>query len=200
MKINEITTNTTQKDLDWIERHCGPYLQEIGGIDNALIHYPMYRGSDDVFHPHSSILRVTVRQNRRPRSTGVDDHEQADGWFIETFGIPYRSASLFCTGNVDTAAAYARYYSVGNTAIVLPIGEYHYCWSPHVQDLFMGFRGQFDEFPSIVDFLDHTDYYEDTRLINAIASHNEIMLHCKDAALVKRSFVDDLLLQRLGQK
>ena len=207
MKINEITTSSTQRIIDTLEQECGPYLQEIGGLENALIKYPLYRGGDNVFTSNSPIVKIPVRQDRQPRSTSIEDHELADKWFKEhsSFGIPYRSAALFCTGSQVIATAYTRYYPEGTgiSMIVLPVGEYHYCWSPEVQDMFSEIHVlsfSTDEPVVISNFLDKSGYEEDTRLTRAIASKHEIMLHCKEAILIQRTFVDDFRAHRLEQK
>ena len=204
MRINEITQPAIDQAIDVLERECGPYLQEIGGIENALVHKPLYRGSGDKFPSDSPIIKVPVRQDRRPRNTGIRDHERADEWFKEnsSYGIPYRSASLFCSGSSDTAAIYARRMN-GAVSIVLPVGEYHYCWAPDVEDMTEGLDGMSWSLGEIIDiknFLDDASYIEDRNLAKAVASGHEIMLHCKEAILIQQTFIDDFLYSSWRKK
>jgi hypothetical protein len=75
-----------------IHRDCQPYL--------ALLRSgaaPLYRG--DRPHPET-IFERQVSRNRVPTKMPIELHEASDRWFSRVFGVRYRSAALFCTGDL----------------------------------------------------------------------------------------------------
>jgi len=188
MRINEITKGTVPQMLEMLERNCGPYLQEIGGLENALLRYPLYRGTSPVTGIYK---RVTVRNDRIPMSTPIKIHNNIDNWFEANSKnhIRYRSASLFCSGSRRLASSYAE--DSRGVVIVLPVGEYHYAWARQCADLFeailaLSYEGGSP--PDMSTFLPACEYLEDTDLTEAINSGHEIMLHCKEAILINNGF------------
>ncbi|HET8688356.1 MAG TPA: hypothetical protein VFM18_17235 [Methanosarcina sp.] len=186
-----------------IKMHCQPYLAEIGGVHNALFNVPLYRGvqSQDAnkANIHNPLLSVDVRMNRQPKDTPLSVHHAIDEWFYYQTGYKFRSAGLFCTGRRQVAASY------GGVCIVVPAGEFHYCWSSRYQDLYSdmeeytyenydsglssgGIKQQMEELFSddmaLNDFLADGQYQVDNGLIDAIGSKSEIMIVCKSAYLV----------------
>ena len=191
MRIDEITQPAIEQAIELMTQRCGPYLQEIGGLKNALVNYPLYRGTEFV----AKFQVVAVRQDRKPLATPRAIHDQIDDWFEANSktGIRYRSQSLFCSGNVRMASGYADY--TGGAVIVLPIGRYHYLWSQNRGDLFntiMHHARQEGSPPDIPTFLQDSYYIEDRHLLEAIDSRNEIMLHCQEAVLVNRRWAEKL--------
>jgi len=123
----------------------------------------------------------TVRQDRQPRDTPIENHQCADEWFRNEFGTRYRSQSVFVTGSLAVAGAYAKYGKVtGSTPLavvrVLPLGPYSFCWSPKVRDLstLIGLKGMGAEVSSI---LKDSGYLE-SQLGLAYEMGNEVMLAC----------------------
>jgi hypothetical protein len=71
---------------------------------------------------------------RAPRTMPQKLHNEIDEWFYKRFQIRYRSASIFCTGNVDQAK---KYLDKSTTLLELcPIDEYSLAYCPIVVDLF----------------------------------------------------------------
>lgn len=151
-----------------IERDCQPYL--------ALLRAgatPLYRGAPVSAEPISEWL---VRRDRTPRNMPIELHEAADQWFSRTFGVRYRSAGLFCTGDRKQAAEFG-----GAVYQIFPIGGFQFCWSPKVRDLheISVAKGYLQRPPEeIVEALTELDYQED-ELDRATASACEIMIACK---------------------
>lgn len=91
----------------------------------------MYRGTEVELHPQSGFVSVhKPRQDRRPTSSPNILHRGMDVRFLERFNIPYRSEGLFVTGDIITAKSY------GPPVLILPEGQFKFCWSPYVQDAF----------------------------------------------------------------
>lgn len=119
---------------------------------------------------------VEPRVDRRPRDSGPKFHEIADHWFLERFGIRYRSQGVFVTPNQLTATAYAA--SPRHVARVVPLTEYRYCWSPRVSDLLFKAKELADADPAAIrQFLESAEYQE-SELGAAHEAGHEVMLHC----------------------
>jgi len=183
MRINEITETFDSKILNYIKQNCKKYLDEVGGTGNALQNIPLWRGiADSSFtFGHEEWTRIIpVRQDRRPVTTKPEVQKELDDWFQQHFGIRFRQSSVFCTSKWDDARSYQS--SGGTTVIVLPVGNYDYCWSPDVGDLFIVL--QQNQGMDIPELLDISNYQYNKGLIDAIESENEIMIRCQSVMLI----------------
>jgi hypothetical protein len=114
--------------------------------------------------------------NRKPRDTHPDVHNEMNRMFNEYHGAPFRNG-LFVTGSLKEAKSY------GEAIVIFPIGKFKYCWSPTITDLSDhvpgGANSVFDQ-EKLTEKLDKmfSLYYKTTDLKNAIFSENEIMLYC----------------------
>lgn len=68
---------------------------------------------------------------------------------------------------------------------MLPIGEYHYCWSPVINDLYRKTLICFDDKDAVDKVLADGKYSEDRNLAAAVASGHEVMIHCQKAILIR---------------
>jgi len=80
-----------------------------------------------------TLFRKTVRKDRYPMDTVKEIHTILDDWFEEEMGTRARSQALFVFGESGREAA-SEYG--GGLCVVLPIGAFHYVWSPKVKDLY----------------------------------------------------------------
>lgn len=210
MKISEVIRDNKEQFNEvksYIETHCQPYLQEIGGLRNALYNKPLFRGIAGWIGLKDNPMKTsTVNQNRSPLDTPVNIHTQIDDWFFQKTNIHFRSSSVFCTGSLRHTHDYAQ---IGETIIIIPKGNYHYCWSPVYRDMYgslidyakiinphtIGSKEKttkfFIENPAhIIKFLSKGHYKIDTGLVTAIDSWHEIMLHCNEVVMVNIKWVE----------
>lgn len=195
MRINEITDNPMQEWLNIIEQNCGPYLKEIGGIYKALHpRHRLYRGLSEIIPDDNKMFIVNVRQDRIPMDTPSDTHNVIDDWFESNMpsGIRYRSSSIFCVCSKAVAQTYAVGGNANAVATILPVGDYHYCWSPIYNDLFRKIGRNKLSRERIEQIIVDGNYKEDTNLVAAIDSTHEIMLHCKQALVIRSDLTTEL--------
>ena len=188
MRIDEITQTPDEIAIDYIKLHCQKYLDEVGGIENALQDIPLWRG---ISTPNFAFDRgewariVPVRQDRRPLTNTQAVQTAVDDWFQEKFGIRFRQSSVFCTGEYDDARSYQS--SGSTTVIVLPVGDYDYCWASDIGDLFIELQRATRQGPlsqQLTTVLEQGHYKCNEDIIDGIRSGNEIMLHCQSVMLV----------------
>lgn len=95
----------------------------------------MYRGMDDELIPRDGFVSVLqTRKDRRPKDTPGILHDALNTMLTREFGIPYRSQGLFVSGNPGEALHY------GKVAIILPEGDFKFCWSTSVSDAYAHFE------------------------------------------------------------
>jgi hypothetical protein len=199
MLLEEITgyrPTITQEKLDVIEHQCQPFIKAVGGIKN-VIEMPLYRGiksPDKLVKLHDGLFLGTMRSDRKPRSTGSDYHKYINNFFSEKFDTPYRNG-VFVTGHSDQATFYGKVYQM------IPVGEFKYCWSPSVSDLYHTLEPYFDNYNHWVDTEHGYEYqipekvktslagilnsYKETGLKEAINTHHEVMIWCHNYLLVQ---------------
>lgn len=212
-KINIMKTSLLELSA-FAKRTAQPYLTQIGGIENALFNYPLYRGvaGDDYHsmdipndHPFNT---VAIRKDRNPKDTPKNVSAAIDDWFEEKTNIRIRRQSLFCFGREAKASAY------GITVAVIPTGNFSYCWSKEYGDMYesmerfvdaMGdgdeystpyslkekMKQVFDDYNYLDDFMTAGDYQFNKGLVEGIRSGREMML-IADKAIVVNSFWLDL--------
>lgn len=151
---------------DRVQRECQPFLSLLGRSGLSL-----YRGID----PRApEVFEGRVDRARQPKNMPIRLHEAADAWFSRQFGVRFRGAALFCTGNAATASSHGRLYRI------YPVGGFQFCWSPSVGDLHVWAtqNALLDGQPAaLVASLKELDYREDG-LAEAITSGCEIMVAC----------------------
>jgi len=208
--------NDATKDLSaeevarYLINNCKFYLEQINYNVNL---FALYRGSHD--SPHDSLVTHKVRlSDRNPLNSPSLYHNIANDYFTKKFGEPFRNA-LFVTSDESEAAEYTgRTYGIPR--IVFPEGIFTFIWSPEVRDLFTDLldgwqyedEAEYDDLPEPTDernaeianrfpdgkFEDELERneYQDTNLISAIKSKNEIMIRCKTYASVSIKMIDQI--------
>lgn len=152
---------------DWLITYCKPYFSQT----NKMV----FRGI--IAHdPHNLVSVSPVRKDRKPYNTDPLIHDTADKAFEQLFGYKFRSGSIFVTGSENDASTY------GMNHIVIPIGEFVYCWSPNVYDFYMTTLEDEMITPStsVEDMKHFLTFmgYKTTDIEQAITSQNEIMIYC----------------------
>lgn len=208
MKICEVVEQDDGEDdgfanvIRYIEKNCGPYLKEVGGYANALFHNPMFRGVHQSPDSQDPVAILGVKQSRDPVDTPIDVQRLVDHWFVQKSGIAFRSSSVFCTGGMSTANQY------GDPVVVLPVGEYRYCWSPVYTDQYEDIGRYVYNIDKeigkdrslttlyltqnkgpLLNFLKNGNYQFDHGLDEAIASHHEIMIACQSILIVNIDWI-----------
>lgn len=115
------------KKIQEIKDDCSPYLDQLKSSKNpnTFLFRGMFTKSDnDIF------ITKTVRRNRKASSTPQWFSDIVDEYFVEKFGTPFRSASIFCTTQVNVAMLYGPLYAI------FPIGDFKYCYSPIIEDMY----------------------------------------------------------------
>ena len=175
MKIHEILTEAIARSPEeiaqTIRRDCAPFLSMIG---NEPLRYRIYRGT---YKKIPFFSKQRCPKNRRPRDTDPKVSKIADKWFLENRGVRFRSAATFGSGDLDVVED-----NYGPPFVVLPIGEFDFCWSPNVGDMTYdlfdvhGLDGHNSQ--DVIDLLEGADYIVNENLALAINSCHEIMLYC----------------------
>lgn len=183
----------TQEKMDVIEHQCQPFIKKLGGLDNIL-KYPIYRGSstNNLTQISNGLFYGKRRENRKPKTTDPEYHDFLNDQFKEKFGIPYRNG-VFATGQSSDATFYGKVYQF------FPIGEFRFCWSPVIHDLYQEIE-KIQTNPEYASYDDHeviihdeakkkliaiVNTYKETNLVDAIRSKHEIMFFCDNYLMVE---------------
>lgn len=133
MKLFEVVDPSPNYCRDLILRDCSFFLRQVdnppAGPDSIL-----FRG----LNSEEAFTRIIVPKQRKPKDSTAPFHQAYDRFFMEEFGKPYRSVSVFCTGKEQEARSYGSPYAI------FPIGEFDFCYSPVIADLF----GHIEDSPS----------------------------------------------------
>ena len=192
MRLREFTSDSDGYDptpdniIKIIQRDCRPFLDQIGG--NLAMH-AIHRGTHQHNHGQNierGLWKYRTQQMRAPKDMPVEAHHVIDNWFFDKFGTRYRSQATFGTGSMMLASEY------GMSHIMLPIGEFDFCWSPTVEDLFkefgQGLNPWVRDASVITKWLSTLQYQQNNNLVQAIASGNEIMIHCESYYMLQLNF------------
>lgn len=110
-----------------VVRNGKPFFDQRGECEAFL-----YRGTAQ---SSTDLIRFgTFRRDRVPTDTPRSIHNRVDELMTDTFGHPYRTEALFCTGSFRTARAY------GVACILIPQDDFKFVWSRRVADGFTFFH------------------------------------------------------------
>lgn len=176
---------TEQQWAYQIANDCKPAIDRASGPQA----YSLYRGIET----RKDFLHKQVRTERQPRDTDQKIHRAMDEWFYENFGTRYRSNSIACTGDRVSTADY------GNSYLVFPIGQFDFIWSPQLHDVGAEVEGKvvkligpfatkhqawenvdFQSVKQAVQQVMEDVIFWESKLPQAIADGNEIMVHTKE--------------------
>lgn len=158
-----------------IHKDCQPFLHEMG---NDLSHL-LYRGVSKKSLQRAKPTNIPnlyivpgYYDNRNPRDTAIEVHIEINKRFVQKFGVPFRNG-VFVVGDSGLTGAYGN-----ELAVIIPIGNFKYCWSPKVMDLFSELEDFEFEDDEDADFYDIVDSYQTSGLKQAVSTTSEIMLYC----------------------
>lgn len=169
----------------------------IGGYKTDNLNWVAYRGMMERFSP--DICVKYPRTNRRPLTTDKHSHYLADEYFKETFGISFRSNSIF----VSRSAELAKYY--GDVYAVFPLDNVSFAWSEEVEDFTHSLDvfkkktiGTFHEGPAkelskeeIAEFIKSMEYHHNDSSLSSTYvkfrdfKKHEVMIHCDEYLAIR---------------
>ena len=196
MKYSELICEDDPKNITHIVTEittkCQPFLKK---ISYETSDYLIFRGlgiyTPQLYDTKGELITAPgFNPNRYPKDTPRYLHKELNHIFTHLFKFPFRNGT-FVTSNSDMAKDY------GNVVLIIPIGEFHYLWSPHVKDLFEDWdefesgeifnaKQKGDPSPNIEDMCNkylelmerNVMQYRTINLKDAIESGNEIMIYC----------------------
>jgi hypothetical protein len=97
---------------------------------------PLYRAqsSRHLKSQSGSFDNPYLTRLRNPKDTPLPIHQAAGAWFSESFGLDYRSRSLFCTSDINIAMGYLSEKS--SLIKIIPEGDFSICFSRLCTDLY----------------------------------------------------------------
>lgn len=155
---------------EFIKRECSQWMNQVG--DAAVYRGHGVKQRVDTITDLVHIL--TVRSDRRPRDSTVENHDSMNAEIAERGLTANRNNSVFVTGALRIANKY------GNLYIAIPIGDFQFTWSPNVADpvamLASGKKKKSFDWRG-----------DDGSILQAIKSKHEIMIHADRVLLVEES-------------
>lgn len=157
---------STDQIVDVIVQNCKPYLN---AISNEPDDFVLYRGMST----KEPFVTKQVQENRRPLGMDRKVHDLVDSWMYDKFGVRFRSNAIFTSGHKGFATAFGHPYAI------FPIGNFKIAWSPEVNDLFdaLDVDNETATEENVDQALNDLNY-QNSDLLAAIESGNEVMIHC----------------------
>lgn len=140
---------------------------------------PVYRGFSRPLANDSDIFLAPV--DRKPKNIPEQAHHIIDAWFLENFGINFRTRAFYGTGSLEKAQDHAQ--QDGEVGLLRPNADFSFCWSPHSYDL-IGEYAQLESDDQIIEMLEKLEFTAEN-LEQAIMSGCEIML-ASDSFIVEK--------------
>ncbi len=152
----------------------------------------LYRGA---FESIQYVKQKIPRTDRTPKMMDKNVKDLYDKYFLKKFGWKPRSDGIFTTGNSKMARTF------GSAYFFIPQDDdYEFIWSPKIVDMNLSVKSKKISDQIYVLFWSDTNVeipsklqkeiddvlssYQDTDLIGAIESNNEVMFKCKSYYLV----------------
>lgn len=180
----------TPEQKQYVLQHCKPFLEM---IDYDLDTYTLYRGMDNASLSRGEEVApgMTIKpghvKSRTPLGTPIDVYNEVNDLFTKKFGVPFRN-SVFTTGD------YAWGHMFGIPHMIIPIGNFKFCWSPTIRDFgeHIMDEGSYDILKNknknphaIQQWVQSiVDEHIDTDLKRAIRSHHEIAIYCDKCLII----------------
>ena len=120
---------TVDEVVALLKKECAPYLNHIEGHPPSVW---LKRGW--VAPPPGPYFHMSTRKNRKPVDMSQQMHMLLDYTLLHQQGGKFRSEGIFSCVSPITAGSYG-----DEVYIVLPRGEFRYCWSPEVEDAYAFF-------------------------------------------------------------
>jgi hypothetical protein len=117
-----------EKIITSLKNFCNPYIEVLKKSGGK----PLYRGYDGSNFQHRAGLEdfkvYSPNNNRVPKDTSKNIHDNMNKYFVEKFGQPFRNG-------ISTSPNRRQAYDYGDLYVVFPIGKLEYVWSHSVDDL-----------------------------------------------------------------
>jgi len=190
IKIFEEFQNVT---LDTVLSECKPYIDILKDCKKGKL---FVRGINE---KNIDIQKFEMLDSRQPKDTFIDSHNMFNTFFYDNFGWNVRDG-VFCY----MTKTYITGYGAENY-FIFPIGNFEYCWSPDVTDLFTRFEEEINgnyEDPGWEDEEEWIDFVRDIvipkeyKIDNVCKSYdsNEISLNCRNGYyVVNIDYEDDII-------
>ncbi len=180
MLLLEVLDSTDNEVVKTIANNCSSYFNEIGKDLNNQLFRGVYTSAVNNMVGDYAIILKNKRENRNPKDTDLYFHKEANKYFVNKFGVPFRD-SFFAIGNSTTASFY------GMPCLFLPIGDFSFCWSEKISDftaLSFYISNLGDNGDVKFNMYMEQARYRTTDLVSAIKSNKEVMVYCKSAYLI----------------
>lgn len=175
---NEQEVHLPEYLVEYLHEHCQPYLQAVGNDLTKLMYRGISRNRLSRLNEIPGMLNCAYipgsNDERIPRNSKQSVHDKANELFTQYYGAPFRNG-VFVTGKKISAGKY------GTPVAVFPIGEFKYCWSKSILDMYIATPPGDKPKDELYEKIKHS--YQTTDLPAGIRSNNEIMLYC-DSCLV----------------
>lgn len=129
--FKQFLAEDTENLVDFLRKNCAEAVNDMFASDIYL-----WRGSektpDKKFQYDGEVIEGFFgqpRTDRAPRNTPRWAHDFFNEYFIDKFGEPLRSNSVFCYASRVSTQNYGREFAL------IPIGSYKIYWSPTINDL-----------------------------------------------------------------
>lgn len=191
--INESKkTNLTLEDAVKIfHDDCVSFQKEIG-FNGKFDFDPLYMGMNG----NSDISVNNFKSNKNATShipSGINKY--LDDWFYKKFGVKFRSNALFTTADSDMAS------NQGTTYVVFPIGDFKYCYSNYVEDMYCDILDEIyitdftklkskeraEYFSELDEKLEDANYLDNNLKQSSKRIYPEMMINCKSYLAIKES-------------
>lgn len=106
--------------VKFLKKHCGEWISETGAE-------MAWRGASPENKPKYGFIGTT-RKDRKPRDSSQVQHDFFNQVIAKAGGTANRSNSIFVTSDDGISEMY------GETYAFFAIGDYHYTWSPELED------------------------------------------------------------------
>jgi len=196
---NFINENVDQV-LNNVFRDCKPIIDEIKKCGEIKF---LYRGMDI---KNLDIKRFTSLEKRTPLDTNEYIHDKLNELFKEKFGWNVRDGvfAYFQEPRVnrfihDEYKWNNKTMYGTNTYIMFPIGEYKYCWSPKVDDLYGEFEPQMsgsfmDDDELSFMYEDYTKEYTWEEWVEMHREYQEEGFFIKMSNIIDEEYIDNNLI------
>lgn len=194
---------TIEEAAQIINDRCKEWRKFAGSLTEFGNNNIIYRGMRVMYAP--DVVIKYPRTSRRPLTTGQDDHEMADEYFKEKFGVPFRSSGIFVSRSKELASYYGDVYAI------FPLDRVTFAWSEQVEDFTNTIReervkllgsthinSEIDEeaFFKIMDSL-HYEHDNDSLRQRYFKyrdlKKHELMIHCDEYLAVREEVLDKVL-------
>ena len=126
LDLQEVAIKAANNIAKFIKSKCKPWYNQ-SKQGKIVVYRGVDPGKEAVSSSSLAFIRKT-RPDRRPKDTDMPRHKAFNAVIGAAGGIANRSNSLFTTSKYDIAADY------GTVFATIPIGDFHYTWSPYWSD------------------------------------------------------------------